>query len=206
MPNRVSLPASADKVPAATSLSERVDKALVKAQQCMTAAQARQKCVADRSRRDVVFDKGDLVLLKAKNFKFKAPGAKKLFPKYLGPFTVDSLVGKAAVKLQLPTYGNWDKVHDVFHMSLLRKYHARIDSDTTLCPPALTFEDGAAIWEVEAIMAHRMTKNGKKVKEYLVRWVGWPPEHDQWEPVSDLKGAPDLVEAYNEKHGLCSHC
>ena len=72
-----------------------------------------------------------------------------------------------------------------------------------MCPPALTFEDGAAIWEVEAIIAHRMTKNGKSQGVSSCSWVGWPPEHDQWEPVSKFKGAPDLVSAYNGKHGLC---
>ena len=43
----------------------------------------------------------------------------KLAPRYIGPFEVIKVVGKAAYQLRLPSqlFG----VHDVFHVSMLRK-------------------------------------------------------------------------------------
>ena len=42
----------------------------------------------------------------------------KLAPRYVGPFEVFTRVGHAAYQLALPP---WIKMHDVFHVSLLKK-------------------------------------------------------------------------------------
>ena len=63
-------------------------------------------------------------------FGFSKKG--KLAPRYIGPFEVIKVVGKAAYQLQLPT--QLLGVHDVFHVSMLRK----CQSDAT---PVVDLED-----------------------------------------------------------------
>jgi hypothetical protein len=194
-------------VPGAANLAKEVRTAIARARKCMLAAQHRQKWYADQHRRDVIFHPGDLVLLQAKNFRFTAPGKKKLFPKYVGPFTVTKMIGEAAVELQFPTDGNWNRLHNVYHVSLLRKYIPR--PGDTVRPPALDFEGDAPVFEVDHIVNHRTKtikrKDGSKktiISHYLVRWKDWTPEYDTWEPVANLTGAPEAIKQYLNEHQL----
>ena len=50
-------------------------------------------------------------------FRFGKKG--KLAPRYIEPFEVIKVVGKAAYQLRLPAH--LSEVHDVFHVSMLRK-------------------------------------------------------------------------------------
>jgi len=85
-------------------------------------AQDRQKSYADKRRRDLEFEVGDKVFLKLSPWKgilrFGRKG--KLSPKYIGPYEILERIGPSAYRLALPT--ELSKIHDVFHVSLLRKY------------------------------------------------------------------------------------
>ena len=62
---------------------------------------------------------GDNVLFSTKHLKLKdKPG--KLRPQYVGPFKVLQMVRRSAAKLELPP---GMKVHPVFNVALLKKYH-----------------------------------------------------------------------------------
>lgn len=88
----------------------------------MLAAQSRQKSYADVRRRELEFEVGDQVLLKVSPTKgvvrFGTKG--KLSPRYIGPFSIVERVGILAYRLELPE--SMKGVHDVFHISMLRKY------------------------------------------------------------------------------------
>jgi hypothetical protein len=90
--------------------------------QSMLIAQSHQKSYADVRRRDLKFAVGDQVLLKVSPTKgivcFGATG--KLSPRYIGPFMIIARVGSRAYRLQLPE--SMKGVHNVFHVSMLRKY------------------------------------------------------------------------------------
>ena len=87
----------------------------------MRQAQDRQKNYADRRRKDLEFQVGDLVYLKMITFKgrVRISGRRKLDPRYLGPFKVIERVGMVAYKLDLPA--KMDAFHNVFHVSQLQK-------------------------------------------------------------------------------------
>jgi hypothetical protein len=84
-------------------------------------AQSRQKSYADNRRRELRFQVGDFVYLKVSPMRglrcFKI--RRKLAPRYIGPFKILEKRGEVAYQLELPPQ-LWD-VHDVFHVSQLRK-------------------------------------------------------------------------------------
>jgi hypothetical protein len=87
----------------------------------LKAAQSRQRSYADTKRRELSFEVGDYVYLKVspirgtKRFRFKG----KLAPRYIGPYQIQARHGEVAYQLSLPK--NLSAVHDVFHVSQLKK-------------------------------------------------------------------------------------
>jgi hypothetical protein len=83
--------------------------------------QSRQSCYADKRRRDPSFEAGDFVYLKVSPMwgtrRFKVKG--KLAPRYVGPFQILDCMGEVAYQLELPP--QLSDVHDVFHVSQLKK-------------------------------------------------------------------------------------
>jgi hypothetical protein len=84
-------------------------------------AQSRQKSYADNRRRELRFQISDFVYLKVSPMRglrcFKIRG--KLAPRYIGPFKILEQRGEVAYQLELPP--QLSDVHDVFHVSYLRK-------------------------------------------------------------------------------------
>ena len=88
----------------------------------MLASQSRQKSYADPKHRDVEFQVGDHVFLRVSPLRgVRRFGKKgKLSPRFIGPFEILERVGQVAYRLALPP--SLSGVHDVFHISMLRKY------------------------------------------------------------------------------------
>ena len=85
-------------------------------------AQSIQKNFANRRRRPLEFEVGDHVFLKVmpKRGVVRFGKRVKLAPRYIGPFEVLERVGIVAYRLALPP--SLSSVHEVFHVSMLRKY------------------------------------------------------------------------------------
>jgi hypothetical protein len=88
----------------------------------MRKAQSRQKSYADKRRRPLEFEEGDHVFLKVApklglRSVFKT---KKLCSRYIGPFQILKRIGPTAYQLALPLA--MSSLHDVFHVSQLKKY------------------------------------------------------------------------------------
>jgi hypothetical protein len=84
-------------------------------------AQSRQKSYADKRRMDLAFEVGDFVYLKVSPMRglhhFKVKG--KMALRYVWPFKVLDHRGEVAYQLELPP--QLANVHDVFHVSQLKK-------------------------------------------------------------------------------------
>ena len=91
-------------------------------QQRIRTAQSRQKSYADKRRKDLEFLQGDHVFLKVSPsrgiIRFGMKG--KLNPRYIGPFEILEKIGPVAYRLALPP--ELANVHNVFHVSMLKKY------------------------------------------------------------------------------------
>ncbi|KAK8694593.1 hypothetical protein V6N13_072141 [Hibiscus sabdariffa] len=81
----------------------------------------RQKAYADTKRRDIRYEVEGKVFLKVSPWKKVLRVCKKgkLSPRYIGPFEGIEKVGIVAYRLALPL--EFDKIHDVFHVSMLRR-------------------------------------------------------------------------------------
>ena len=103
-------------------LVQETNEALEKIRARMLATQSRQKSYADLKRKSVEFQVGDHVFLRVSPMRgVKRFGVKgKLSPRFIGPFEVLDRIGEVAYRLAMPP--SLSAVHNVFHVSMLRKY------------------------------------------------------------------------------------
>ncbi|GJU15630.1 hypothetical protein Tco_1143596 [Tanacetum coccineum] len=87
----------------------------------LQASRDRQKCYADKRRKPLEFQVGDMVMLKVSPWKGVIRFGKrgKLNPRYIGPFKILAKVGTVAYRLELPE--KLSRVHSTFHVSNLKK-------------------------------------------------------------------------------------
>lgn len=85
-------------------------------------AQSRQKSYADRRCKNMKFSVRDSVFLKVSPMRgvVRFERARKLAPRYKGPFSFLKRIGPLPYRVQLPE--RLSGVHDVFHVSHLRKH------------------------------------------------------------------------------------
>ena len=90
--------------------------------QRLLTTQSRQRSYADVRRRPLEFKVGDYVFLKVmpKRGVVRFGKREKLSPRFIGPFEILERVGVVAYRLALPP--SMSGVHEVFHVSMLRKY------------------------------------------------------------------------------------
>ncbi|KAH9763374.1 Endonuclease [Citrus sinensis] len=97
-------------------------EAIEKIRQRMQATQSRQKRYADKRRRPLEFQVGDKVFLKVAPVKglMRFWNKEKLSPMFIGPFEILDRVGNVSYRLAL--LPSLSRIHNVFHVSMLKKY------------------------------------------------------------------------------------
>ncbi|GJU89994.1 hypothetical protein Tco_1302417 [Tanacetum coccineum] len=110
-----------DQVMIKDSRSQDVKDQVIKAQDHKS---AKHKSYADKRRKQLEFSVGDKVLLKASPWKGVVRFGKRsmISPRYVGLFEVVERVGPIAYQLRLPQ--ELVGIHDMFHMSNLKKFLA----------------------------------------------------------------------------------
>ncbi|KAF8756857.1 hypothetical protein RHS01_03817 [Rhizoctonia solani] len=132
---------------------------------------------------------GEKVWLDAKNVEIRS-NSNKLDPKRLGPFEVTKKISSHAYRLKLPESL---KIHDVFYVGLLSKAHESPSQPFPDRPPPETIE-GEEEYEVEQII------NSKKQRGkwfYLIKWKGYGPEDNSWEPEELLEHSQEEIQRFN---------
>ena len=84
----------------------------------------RQKSYADMRRKDIQYEINEKVFLKVSPWKKVIRFGKKgkLSPRFIGPYEVIEKVGPVAYRLVLPP--KLEKIHNFFHVSMLRRYRS----------------------------------------------------------------------------------
>ncbi|KAK1664814.1 hypothetical protein QYE76_052973 [Lolium multiflorum] len=169
-----------------------------KIREYLKTAQSRQKSYADKRRREMTFEVGDFVYLKVSPLKgmqrFQLKG--KLAPRYVGPFKVLSRRGEVSYQLELPE--EMAAVHNVFHISLLRKclevpekteVFKNIDHRSVDINHDLTYREVPVRILEEA---YRTTRT-RSIKFLKIQWSNHTEDEATWEREDDMKKEyPDL--------------
>jgi hypothetical protein len=113
---------------------------------------------ANKKRKEVVYNPGDLVFLSSRNIKTTRP-SKKLDDKMLGPFKVLKVVG-TSYRLQLPVTM---RIYDIFYPSPLRKATEDSLSGQMNEPPLPVVVNDEDEWEVDDILDSRLYGKGKRL-------------------------------------------
>ncbi|KAK8509408.1 hypothetical protein V6N12_018667 [Hibiscus sabdariffa] len=146
-----------------------------------------QKAYADTKRKDVRYEVGDRVFLKVSPWKKVLRFGKKgkLSPQYIGPFEVLEKVGLVAYRLALPP--EFDKIHNVFHVSMLRKY--RSDPSHVLEPEEVELNPDLSYDEEPVMILDREVKRlqNKNVSLVKILWRNHNVEEATWEPEETMK-------------------
>ncbi|XP_068649562.1 uncharacterized protein [Aristolochia californica] len=144
-------------------------------------AQDRMTTAYNKGHRDVSYAIWDYVWLSLRKYRqhsLAGPACHKLSPKYFGPFAIVQCVGQVAYQLQLPDTA---KLHDVFHVSLLKPHKGPAPSSPSFLPPV---DNGHVILTPYAVIRARVTNDQWDI---LVQWTTIDPKAATWEWLETLK-------------------
>ncbi|WVZ93760.1 LOW QUALITY PROTEIN: hypothetical protein U9M48_039717 [Paspalum notatum var. saurae] len=173
---------------------EDAEQQLRVVQENLKIAQSRQKSYADNRRRELNFKVEDFVYLKVSPMRgvrrFNMKG--KLAPRYIGPFKVLERKGEVAYRLELPP--SLSGVHDVFHVSQLKKC-LRVPEEQTPLEDLNVQEDLTYTEHPVKILetSERITRN-KRIKMCKVQWSHHTEKEATWEREDEMREAyPNLL-------------
>jgi hypothetical protein len=162
----------------------------------MLAAQSNQKSYADVRRRDLEFVVGDQVLVKVAPTKgiVRFGTTRKLSPRYIGPFEIIARVGSLAYLLKL--HESMRGVHNVFHVSMLRKYlrdpEHKIDLEPITVQQDLTVE----CHPLRILDSSERIMRRRTIKYVKVLWSNQSDRVATWEIEEHMRTKfPELLEA-----------
>ena len=141
----------------------------------------------------MAFEVGDHVFLKISPrrglMRFGKSG--KLSPRFIGPFEILERIGETAYRLALPP--QLSGVHDVFHVSMLRKYEP--DPSHVLDWTDLEVDEDASYEErpVRVLDRRDQVLRGKTIPLVKVLWKHHGVEEATWERELEVREKyPDL--------------
>ncbi|GBG87829.1 hypothetical protein CBR_g45985 [Chara braunii] len=176
-----------------------------RANESLADSQTRMAARANRSRMDHPFKVGDDVLVDARHLQLEADTLRKFRRRFFGPCRILQAVGSdtaaspVSFRVKLPDYLRQARVHDVYHVSLVRPYRRpseRFAGRPYERPPPIMV-DGHEEFVISDIVSCRVTDDTPPCIEYLVRWKGYPDKEATWEPLEHLQHARMLVCAYD---------
>jgi hypothetical protein len=170
------------------------------AQDAIIESQVRQTHQANKKRRpETPFAVGDKVYLSTENIALPKSRARKLMPKFIGPYKVTkSHPSESRYTLDLPPELKARRIHPTFHVTQLHHYICNDDRAFPRRKVRAYYDFGDAEdneWLVDEIIAHQW--NGNKIS-FLVQWnLG----DTTWEPYSECKDL-EALDRYLELLGI----
>jgi len=166
-------------------------------QEHLRASQDRQKSWTDSNRRPLEFQVGEHVFLRISLTKrvIRFGAREKLSSRYIGPFEILERMGEVAYKLALPP--SLEGVHNVFHVSQLRRYIR--DESYVLDYLKLELQPDLSYTEQPMAIVDRSVKTLKNrtIPLVLVLWNRHSPGEATWERENVIRDRyPHLFEPW----------
>ncbi|KAG8503343.1 hypothetical protein CXB51_001305 [Gossypium anomalum] len=147
----------------------------------------RQKSYTDLKLKEIEYSVGDLVFHKVSPWKkvlrFGQKG--KLSPRFIGPYRIMKHVGPVNYQLELPS--KLDQIHNVFHVSMLRRYRSDlthiVSTEEVEVTPDLTFKKES----VQILNCDVKVLRRKSVPLDKVLWRNHSSEEAMWEPEETMR-------------------
>jgi hypothetical protein len=150
-------------------------------------AQSRQKSYADKRRRDLSFEIGDFIYLKVSpmrgthRFRIK----EKLAPRYVRPFKIIDRKGEVAYQLELPP--QLSEVHDVFHVSQLKKCLRVLEEQLPMEYLDLGGDLTYSERPIKILDSTERVTRSKVIMIYKVQWSHHAEDEAMWEHEEELR-------------------
>jgi hypothetical protein len=199
-PTLMSYVLGAPKVAAVDKQLQERDEFLGEVKDRLIQAQVAMKQYQDKTRREVSFQAGDWVWLRLQHrtaIGITLAAKTKLAPKFFGPYQVTAKIGNVSYHLKLP------RIHDVFHVSLLKNFEGAALVEVQQLPQIL---HGKVVPSPERIVRARLNRG---VWELLMKWQGRSEADTTWEQLEEFKRRFLEVKpgrALPRRGGKCCRC
>ncbi|XP_020967649.1 uncharacterized protein LOC110266920 [Arachis ipaensis] len=184
-PSLVRYELSHEDEPSLQELLVARDKLLDQLKLNLGRSQQFMKHFADRHRRHLEFQEGDLVLVKLHPYRQHSVALRKhqkLGLRYFGPFKIGRKISEVAYQLELPPEA---RIHNVFHISTLKKF--RGDQESQYLPLPLTTTELGPILEPYRILSQRSILRGdKEILQWQIQWGQGAVTETSWEDVDQF--------------------
>jgi hypothetical protein len=146
-----------------------VKHALITAHDSLIPTRVKQTRDTNRHRRPVPFKEGDLMYISTKNLSLKKELARKLSPKFIGPYKIIKDFGNNSYLINLPPEMKQRGVHPVYYTQYLQIHHP---NDDRLFPGRLDSQIGISAnleseWKINRILSH---KGHGKYTMFEIKW------------------------------------
>jgi hypothetical protein len=185
----------------AVSTAELREAIRKEAKAAIVAAKADMAHHGNKHRTEPDFSSGWVFICLGRGYHLPATVKHKIAAQRMGPFRIIEPVGRgAALRLELPPTFSAHNVVSCIHLEPAPAPGS--DPFGREFPePGPIDTDAGDEWEIERILAGRKTRKGGGV-EYLVRWLGWGPQFDQWINIDELGSAQQLLEEFQASHSV----
>lgn len=183
--------------PAASELVDDIRTSHLAAHDALLDARTKQSMYTNKHRRATPeYKVGEKVYVSSADFNFPPNLARKLIPKYMGPYAIVEAYPHDVYKLDLPPHF---KHFRKFGGAKLREFRQNDDSRfprrdyKEVAPDPQEERDGD--YEIESILKHRW--DSKKQRWFLIKFKNYPTSDAEWIPEADMS-ADDFVRAYEK--------
>jgi hypothetical protein len=177
-------------------LLKEMEEQMLKIKQNLKAAQDRQKSYADKNRTHREFKVGEHVFLKVKanRSSLRLGNCSKLAARFCGPFEILERIGPVAYMLALPASMT---VHNVFHVSLLKKYIPDANHVIDWNVIQVEQEGVLQVHHVRILDRKRKQLQNRAIGLVKVQWTWYGPEDATWEHEDAMRAEyPHLFEDF----------